>query len=163
MEDFGGKLRQARERRGLSLRQMAASTKLSTAALEALERNDVSKLPGGIFSRAFVRAYAIEVGLDPERAVREFLDRFHQEAAPAAAIGAVTMTEEEREFQERRRKAARVVAGAAALVLLGGALFFALRARAAARSRTQELSTPPPVLATPSAPAPAHASETKDK
>ena len=65
MSDFGGKLRLARERRGISLRQIAASTKISVGALEALERNDVSKLPGGIFSRAFVRSYAVEVGLDP--------------------------------------------------------------------------------------------------
>ena len=66
MQDFGGKLREAREGRGISLRQIATSTKISVAALEALERNDVSKLPGGVFSRAFVRSYASEVGLDPD-------------------------------------------------------------------------------------------------
>ena len=83
MTDFGGRLRQARERRGVSLRQIAANTKISVAALEALERNDVSRLPGGIFSRAFVRSYAIEVGLDPDETVREFLARFHgQSQAP---------------------------------------------------------------------------------
>src|ERR671911_1276605 len=86
MNDFGGKLRQARERRGVSLRQIAASTKIAVAALEALERNDVSKLPGGIFSRAFVRSYAIEVGLDPEQTVAEFLQRFHAEEPPASAV-----------------------------------------------------------------------------
>jgi cytoskeleton protein RodZ len=85
INDFGGKLRQARERRGVSLRQIAASTKISVAALEALERNDVSKLPGGIFSRAFVRSYAAEVGLDPDETVREFLERFHGEPPPSAA------------------------------------------------------------------------------
>ena len=85
MTDFGGKLRQARERRGVSLRQIATSTKISVAALEALERNDISRLPGGIFSRAFVRSYANEVGLDPDETVREFLARFHGEPAPHAA------------------------------------------------------------------------------
>ena len=45
---FGGKLRDARERRGISLRQIANATKISIAALEALERNDVSRLPGEI-------------------------------------------------------------------------------------------------------------------
>jgi cytoskeletal protein RodZ len=84
MNDFGGRLRQARERRGVSLRQIAASTKISVTALEALERNDVSRLPGGIFSRAFVRSYAIEVGLDPEQTVREFLERFQGEPAATA-------------------------------------------------------------------------------
>jgi len=170
MDDFGGKLRQARERRGLSLRQVAVSTKISPAALEALERNDVSKLPGGIFSRAFVRSYATEVGLDPEVVVREFLERFPHEPPPSVA-GAAAIPEEEREFQERRRKAARVViGGAAAIVLLGGALFFVLRARAAARSRTQELGVPPPAVsaprpapAKPPAAGPASIPEAKDK
>lgn len=70
---FGNKLREARERRGISLREIANTTKISVSALEALERNDISRLPGGIFSRAFVRSYAIEVGLDPEETIREFL------------------------------------------------------------------------------------------
>ena len=71
--DFGAKLRAARERRGVSLRQVAASTKISVAALKALESNDLKYLPEGIFTRSFVRSFASEVGLDPEEAVREFL------------------------------------------------------------------------------------------
>jgi transcriptional regulator with XRE-family HTH domain len=74
--DFGRKLREARERRGISLRQIAGATKIGVSALEALERNDISRLPGGIFSRAFVRSYAIEVGLDPETTIREFIAQF---------------------------------------------------------------------------------------
>jgi cytoskeleton protein RodZ len=53
--DFGTYLREARERRGVSLGQIAAATKISLSTLEALERNDISRLPGG-FTRAFVRA-----------------------------------------------------------------------------------------------------------
>ncbi|MBI2222910.1 MAG: DUF4115 domain-containing protein [Acidobacteria bacterium] len=83
MADFGAQLREARERKGISLRQIAASTKISVVALEGLERNDVSKLPGGIFSRAFVRSYAIEVGLDPDETVKQFLERFGGELPPA--------------------------------------------------------------------------------
>src|SRR5438552_19182229 len=74
--DFGGRLREARERRGISLRQIANATKISVAVLEALERNDVSRLPGGIFGRAFVRSYAVEVGLDPARTIQEFIAQF---------------------------------------------------------------------------------------
>ena len=59
--DFGSRLRAARERRGITLRQIASSTKISVGVLEALERNDISRLPGGIFGRAFVRSYAVEV------------------------------------------------------------------------------------------------------
>jgi cytoskeletal protein RodZ len=81
--DFGAKLRKARERKGVSLRQIANATKISMAVLESLERNDLKRLPGGIFSRAFVRAYAVEVGLDPEATIQEFVTQFPQESATA--------------------------------------------------------------------------------
>jgi cytoskeletal protein RodZ len=74
--DFGNRMKRLREERGVTLRQIADATKISLGALEALERNDISRLPGGIFSRAFVRSYAIEVGLDPEQTVRDFLVQF---------------------------------------------------------------------------------------
>ena len=73
--DLGARLRRAREARGISLRHIANTTKISVRALEAVERNDLSHLPGGIFTRAFVRAYAAEVGLDPEGILREFLSQ----------------------------------------------------------------------------------------
>ena len=69
-------LRAARERRGVSLRQIANATKISVAVLEALERNDISRLPTGIFGRAFVRSYALEVGLDPEETIQDFISQF---------------------------------------------------------------------------------------
>ena len=74
--DFGSRLRAARKARGVSLSDIAESTKISTVVLEALEANDVAALPGGIFTRSFVRSYAEAVGLDPEEAVREFLEAF---------------------------------------------------------------------------------------
>ena len=74
--DFGARMRQAREQRGVTLRQIADATKISVSQLEALERNDISRLPGGIFSRAFVRSYAAEIGVDPEQTVRDFLSQF---------------------------------------------------------------------------------------
>src|SRR5438105_1164803 len=84
--DVGSKHRAARERRGVSLRQIASATKISIGALEALERNDLARLPGGIFSRAFVRSYASEVGLDPDETIQEFLSQFpHDPATPAHA------------------------------------------------------------------------------
>src|SRR5437868_9682749 len=73
---FGQMLREARERRGISLRQIANATKISVSVLEGLERNDISRLPGGIFGRAFVRSYAVEVGLDPEAIIQDFIAQF---------------------------------------------------------------------------------------
>src|SRR3954468_18643837 len=80
---FGARLRDARERRGVSLRQIANATKISISALEALERNDISRLPGGIFSRAFVRSYAVEVGLDPETTIQDFITQFPNDSVTA--------------------------------------------------------------------------------
>ena len=96
--DFGTKMKRAREARGVSLRQIATATKISVAALEALERNDISRLPGGIFSRAFVRSYAIEVGLDPEDTVRDFLTQFPHDSVTA---GSPHVPQEDHEARHR--------------------------------------------------------------
>ena len=77
--DVGARLRAAREARQISLREVAATTKISTSALEAIEENDVAQLPGGIFTRAFVRSYAAEVGLDPEETMRDFVAQLPEE------------------------------------------------------------------------------------
>jgi cytoskeletal protein RodZ len=139
MNDFGGRLRQARERRGVSLRQIAASTKISVTALEALERNDVSRLPGGIFSRAFVRSYAIEVGLDPEQTVREFLERFQGEpAATAPAAAPARVTEDESSFESQQRMASVLLKLViVSLPLVGVILYFTLRQRPAPEAQLQ--------------------------
>ncbi len=52
LTDVGSRLRAAREAKQLSLREIADTTKISITALEALEENDVARLPGGIYSRA---------------------------------------------------------------------------------------------------------------
>jgi cytoskeleton protein RodZ len=85
---FGTHLREAREKRGVSLRQIATSTRISIRTLEALENNEIKKLPGGIFSRAFVRSYAQEIGLDPDEAVREFVHQFPLEHVTAGTKSA---------------------------------------------------------------------------
>src|SRR5215467_9628877 len=103
-DDFGRKLREARERRGLSLRQIASATKISLLTLEALERNDVARLPGGIFSRAFVRSYALEVGLDPEETIREFMGQYPQDSV-TAGHPATGPTEDYEAIESDRRTA----------------------------------------------------------
>jgi len=68
------RLKEAREARGLSHRQIADATKLSTRVIRALEEGRVDALPSGLYRRCLVRAVAREVGLDPEQALREFSD-----------------------------------------------------------------------------------------
>ena len=75
-EAFGPNLRRLRVQRGISLEHIAASTKVSVDLWSGLERNDVSRWPSGIYARAYVRAYAMEVGLDPDTAVNEFCRLF---------------------------------------------------------------------------------------
>ena len=61
----GERLREARERQKVSLHAIAEKTNISVRFLDAIEKNQFDKLPGGIFTRGFIRSYAAQVGLDP--------------------------------------------------------------------------------------------------
>jgi cytoskeletal protein RodZ len=119
--DFGGRMKRLREERGVSLRQIADATKISVGALEALERNDVSRLPGGIFSRGFVRSYATEVGLDPEQTVRDFLVQFPHDSVTAGSPHAAQ--DGERMAAMRIRSGATFVVLVTVTVIVGAILF----------------------------------------
>src|SRR5687767_4951396 len=71
--DIGNTLRNAREHRELTLAHLASRTKIPVGTLHALETNDFARVPRGIFVRGFLRAYAAEVGLDPQQIVAQFL------------------------------------------------------------------------------------------
>jgi transcriptional regulator with XRE-family HTH domain len=75
-DSFGARLRERREQQQVALSTIAEQTKIKVSLLEALERDDVSHWPSGIFRRAFIRAYALAIGLDPDATVREFLDLY---------------------------------------------------------------------------------------
>jgi len=77
-EAFGSNLRRTRIQRGVSLEQIAKRTKVNIDLWEAMERNDFSGWPSGIFARAYVRAYAVAIGEDPESTVDEFCRWFPQ-------------------------------------------------------------------------------------
>ena len=72
MASFGESLRREREMRGVSLEEICATTKINLRFLQALEAEDFAKLPGGIFTRSFLRAYADYLGLDTERILAEY-------------------------------------------------------------------------------------------
>ena len=55
---FGDRLRRHRQRKNLSLTEIAAITKVGASHYTALERGDCSRWPGGVYNRAFIRAYA---------------------------------------------------------------------------------------------------------
>jgi hypothetical protein len=77
-EAFGPNLRRVRVQRGIGLDTIAAATKVSVDLFSGLERNDFSRWPTGIYARAYVRAYALEIGVDPEGTVDDFCRWFPQ-------------------------------------------------------------------------------------
>src|SRR2546422_5912333 len=91
---FGPSLRRQRVQRGITLEQIAAATRIGRELWAAMERNDFSRWPKGIYARAYLRAYALETGADPDATIDEFC----------------------RWFPEGDRRAERVVREQAALV-----------------------------------------------
>src|SRR5205809_6092886 len=73
MSVFGDRMRRELEMRGVTLEEISESTKISKRALQALEEEDFDLLPGGIFNKGFVRAYARFLGIDEEQAVADFV------------------------------------------------------------------------------------------
>ena len=69
---IGEKLRLERETRGIALRDISEQTRISMRYLEAIETDDYRRLPGGIFNRSFIRAYAKFVGYDEHAAIEEY-------------------------------------------------------------------------------------------
>jgi cytoskeleton protein RodZ len=94
----GTKLRDARRSRNLTIHDISRATKISERLLESIDRNDMAAVPGDFFVRAFLKAYAAEVGLDPAQIVREYVEQLPPDAvqsvepskAPAASRFRVT-------------------------------------------------------------------------
>ena len=72
-QSIGEKLRLARETRGIALRDISEQTRISMRYLEAIEADDYRRLPGGIFNRSFVRAYAKFIGYDEQEAIDDYV------------------------------------------------------------------------------------------
>ena len=86
---FGARLRSQRESQQVALADIAEETKINVALLEGLERDDLSRWPGGLFRRAYVRTYAQKIGLDPERVVREFVELHPDPVAETSLVEAI--------------------------------------------------------------------------
>jgi cytoskeleton protein RodZ len=144
MTGFGEYLRREREMRGVSLEEISTATKISIRFLQAIENEELSKLPGGIFTRSFVRTYARYLGLDEERVLADCQLSGQQE--PEVDIRRITANRARPNGGAART---RVIALLMAAVLLAGgyALF-----RYSRRIMEQQSSTP--ILVPASTPAP---------
>ena len=89
---FGTRLRLQRERQCVALTAIAEETKISVSLLDALERDDVSRWPGGVFRRAYVRAYAQAIGLQPEAVLREFVELYQEPVEETSAVLALAQS-----------------------------------------------------------------------
>lgn len=142
---FGIRLKQERERRGITLDQITQSTKIGTRFLQALEQDHFEQLPGGIFNKGFVRAYARFVGLDEDQVVADYL----------AATGGPEQKPEAPEAISRADvpagpepgRAAALPWGVFAIFLLIAAFSFALwgfYSRVSSKRKEMPPPTPPP-------------------
>ena len=118
---FGAFLRGQREARHLSVQQIAEITKIAAHHFNSLERGDIRRWPGGVYSRGMVRAYARAVGLNAEETVRRFLEVFSEEQnEPSAALRVVAEPEVPRTAVIRRAASATGIASVAAAILVVG-------------------------------------------
>jgi cytoskeletal protein RodZ len=136
--DIGSRLRQAREVRGLTLRDIATTTKISMSALTAMERNEFARLPGGVFRRAYVKAFAREVGLNADELAGEYRAAF--EAEPTMHSPAQPHRHPGFRFAPRVPAA---LAAVAAVAIWGAAMLH--------RRVEPEATVPPPSVSVPSA------------
>jgi len=148
LSEFGARFKKAREARGVTLDQIASDTRISTRFLAAIENEDFGVLPGGIFNRGFIRAYAERVGLDPQQAIRDY-EQLARAAEPEHAPPETAPV-------ERPRQLYPVALGALVLLI---AIFYVVSNRGESPSETDSpaLETPAPIQETPtqSPPAPA--------
>jgi cytoskeletal protein RodZ len=156
MGSFGDRLKKEREQRSISLDDIALSTKIGTRMLRALEEEKFDQLPGGIFNKGFVRAYARHVGLDEEQAITDYMaalgenqQRLMPQEAPAAGKPQPVAERQSNPAFETQERAAEIPWGLLALGLLLAALAFATWSYYH-RSRSDETSaaTPPPAMQT---------------
>jgi cytoskeletal protein RodZ len=81
MPTLGEELKHRREERDITLADISEATRIGTRFLKAIESDNFSVLPGGIFTRSFIRAYAKQVGMDEDEALALYQQ---QTASPSA-------------------------------------------------------------------------------
>lgn len=155
MATLGHRLREEREKRGLSIDQLAAQTRISPHYFQAIENDDISGLPGGFFYRSFVRQYARLLDL-PEEAYQADVDRSLE--ADASHMATLQTALPDRQFTvppiptgradvmvETRRWIFRLGALAVVIVVCSGVYTFWQRYQM--QREESAASAPPPAVA----------------
>ena len=171
MATLGQRLREEREKQGLSIDDLAAQTRINPQHFLAIEKDDVSGLPGGFFYRSFVRQYARLLELPAEAYEAEVNRSLESEASISATQGSALPDRQIKVppiptgradvIVETRRWIVRLAALAMVIVVCSGVYTFWQRYQyqreEAAKSAPQKpaaVVTPPKQPAAPAAPAP---------
>ena len=121
---FGGRamttgqlLHAARLRKGRELRDIARATNIPVTLLEAIEADDMTRVPGGLFARAYLRAFALQVDIDPATLVQRHLEE-HRAASPQEELQALRVRWAARGKPGREWIGMTLVAAVLALLIL---------------------------------------------
>ena len=157
MGSFGDRLRREREMRGVTLDEISASTKIARRHLEALETEHFDSLPGGVFNRGFVRAYARFLGIDEDQAVADYVSASDEQSQPEPSFPLEIQPNTDPQLNPRRSSLPLLLALLALVIVL--AIFWARNKRQpeavenSAGSATSA-ATPSAATAPPAEPAP---------
>ena len=163
MGTFGDKLKRERELRGVKLEEIAEATKIGIRSLRALEDEHFEQLPGGIFNKGFVKAYAKFLGLDEEQAVADFVAAQGEQPANTKAdvmarMAAQAEVSRRSEFAssggEKTGKSGRIWVTFAVLVLLTAGVAGGIRYRKMKHEAAVRAAQPKVVMMAPIQPAP---------
>jgi cytoskeletal protein RodZ len=165
MGAFGDNLRREREMRGITLKEIAETTKIGARMLDAIETERFERLPGGVFNRAFVRQYARYLGLGEEHVVADFDATFavFSEAAeksrqnqmlPPAWVQRRALEKQEEAERDRSRWPLRIAVTLMVLGALGigGWRWLGVRTAQPAHNAGNEVAPPAPLKSTPPPP-----------
>jgi cytoskeleton protein RodZ len=120
MGAFGDKLKREREMRRITLDEISESTKIPRRYLESLERETFESLPGGVFNKGFVKAYARFLGLDEEQAVADYVAVAKEEPPPEDQFPLEIHEKPDRELNPKKSHLPLIGAVVALVGLLGG-------------------------------------------
>ena len=129
-QSIGEKLRLAREARGIALREISEQTRISMRYLEAIESDDYKRLPGGIFNRSFIRAYAKFIGYDEHEAIEDYTRTLRERGEPddedtRKPLHSLVYTDDA--AHQKRSPVVTLLLAIVILALLSAAVYFGLR------------------------------------
>jgi len=133
-ESIGTYLRRARRARSIGVAEVARATRIPSVAIERIEADHFDDLPGEVFTRGFLKAYATAVGLTPDEVLARYTAARRIVAVEPLPLATPAVRSGSRRFGV-------AIAFVLLLVLFTLALSIVLRPRG--HDRPQELSQAP--------------------